>query len=195
MTKIYIYDISSHKYNIDKLKSELSYLYIKERDKYQKEKDKILSLISYTVLSKYLKDDFNYINTNLKIDENNKPYLEGIYFNISHSKNMIAIIISDYECGIDIEMIDYNKDYSKNISRILNEEEQIIYVETDNKEEYFTKCWTKKEAYLKKLGTGIILSKLKDIYINIPSLLISDKQNNKYILSICTNNKYTISYI
>lgn len=192
MTKVYIYDKSNKTFNIDTLKENLHYSTIKERNKYKQYDDLINSLIGYTLLQKYLKEDFNIIDYNIKLNEHNKPYLDNIYFNISHSKNLICVVISNLECGIDIEYINYDKDYKDIYMKVLTKEEQDIYTTTANKPKYFTECFTKKEAYLKKLGLGIMLSKLKDIYISVDPIIIKDELNNEYSLSIDTCGEYII---
>lgn len=74
-------------------------------------------------LDKILEKHFGLIlNPNdIKFDNNGKPYHKDIKFNISHSEELIAIIVSKEECSIDIQQ-GYN---------------------------YEIKTWTKEEAILK----------------------------------------------
>lgn len=192
MTKVYIYDKSNKSFDIESLKKSLHYELIKNRNKYEQHDDLVNSLIGYNLLQKYLEEEFNITNANVYFNEHNKPCLENIHFNISHSKNLICVVISNYECGIDIEYIDYDKDYKDIYMKVLTQEEQDIYIATNNKPKYFIECFTKKEAYLKKIGTGIKLSELKDIYILEPSYTIQDIYNNEYSLSVNTIEEYVI---
>ena len=135
-----------------------------------------------------LEHDYNNLeNEEIVFNEYQKPYLlsEKVYFNISHSKSAIAIIISDSECGIDIEYTDYNKKL-KCLNRILNSKEQEEYNNSDDKVLYFYKQWTIKEAYFKYLGTGI---KLKYIQLNI------ENKNIKTEEITLNNEKYVVSYL
>ena len=189
MTKVYIYDKTKKEHNLDELKCNIPY---NIKRKYQQSEDILNSLLGYTLLSKYLNDDFGYTNKNLTYNEFGKPYLKDIYFSISHSHNMIALIISNEECGIDIEYIDKDRNYDLLSKKILSDNEYDIYINELQKEEYFITCWTKKEAFLKSLGTGIIKSKLSEVDENINSFKIVDGNNKEYIISIYSKESFNI---
>jgi phosphopantetheinyl transferase len=72
--------------------------------------------------------------------ERNKPYINGIYFNISNSAELIAIVISDQECSIDIEYVDYKRNIDLISQRLFNE--------VLNNELFYQK-WTIFEANIK----------------------------------------------
>lgn len=189
MTRVYIYDKRNIEHNIDELKNNLVY---KIKNKYQQFDDILNSLIGYTLLAKYLKQDFSYTNNNLLYNEFGKPYLDNIYFNISHSCNFIVVIISNDICGIDIEYIDKDRNYDLLSTKILSNNEYDIYIKSERKEEYFITCWTKKEAYFKGIGTGLIKSKLNELDKDIYSVKIIDSKNKEYILSIYANEEFEI---
>lgn len=109
-----------------------------------------ISLLSYHHLIKILRNDFKI--DEVKIDFSSKPRLinSSYQFNISHCKNYILIGISDEELGVDIE--EKSRVISDNlIDRTLSiEEKRLVNNSID-----FLRCWVKKEAYLKYLGTGI----------------------------------------
>ena len=195
MTKVYIYDITNCSYTIDEIKDKLRYQKIKSRNKYSKEEDLRRSYIAYLLLQKYLKDDFNITDSTLEFDLYQKPYIKNIYFNITHSNNIIGVIISNKLCGIDIEYIDYHKNYDLLAKKILSTEEYNIYISLDkiiDKNIYFIKCFTQKEAYLKAVGTGIILSMLKEKIDDITSINIKDDNSSSYVLSIYKEEDFTI---
>lgn len=156
--------------------------------KYSDSKMKEISLKAWSYLYQILINDFN-INIkdiNIIYNEYNKPYLinNKIYFNISHSYDIIAIIISDKECGIDIEYIDESREIDKVISKIFSKPELFQYQNTNDKITYFYEIWTKKEAYFKMLGTGIQLKRLnceRDLQ-NVNTQIIQDNKQ-KYCLS------------
>jgi 4'-phosphopantetheinyl transferase len=88
-------------------------------------------------------------------NEHGTPYLEnGPYFSISHSQRGIAVAVSDMPIGIDIEAIrPINEGL---ILKTMNaEEQQRIFTSYDIEAE-FIRLWTRKEAYVKMQGTGII---------------------------------------
>lgn len=88
-------------------------------------------------------------------NEHGAPYLEdGPYFSISHSKRGIAVAISDEPIGIDIEAIrPLNEGL---VQKTMNPQEQAQIAVAANPAQEFIRLWTRKEAYVKMLGTGII---------------------------------------
>ena len=124
-----------------------------------------------------------------------KPYIEEkINFNITHSNNYVAVIISDGCCGIDIEMCNEERDWNKLKDVILTNQEKNNIKDNNG----LVKYWSKKEAYFKKLGCGIDFSKLKqDInYDEVATLRLKDLKNNEYYLSYISDDKeYTIEKI
>lgn len=93
-----------------------------------------------------------------------KPYLLGfpdIHFNISHSGDLLVCAVSTKPVGIDAEKIgEYSK---KVIERICSSKELEKVLKSDDRNLEFCRLWTKKEAYLKLLGTGIQTLNLKDV--------------------------------
>ena len=114
------------------------------------------------------------------IDEKNVTYVPGEYgkprikelpfleYNISHSGTMVALVYHDNKtnndpetmasCGIDVEMVKGHGD--RMADRILAPEEFAIYKALKNQNvsaanAFFTREWTRKEAYLKYKGTGL----------------------------------------
>ena len=96
--------------------------------------------LSYFMLDKILKENFNIENRKLEFI-NNKPYLVSgnLFFSITHSSDYIVIGISKNECGIDIEIIK-ERDF-QSISKRMN------FVSSSLEE--FYKNWTKFEAEYK----------------------------------------------
>lgn len=92
--------------------------------------------------------------------EKGKPYFkeEPIYFSLSHSGDYVFGVFSEREIGADIQ---YGKpDYSERIvSRFFTEKEQKLWQGCSCKEarrRLFYKLWTRKEAYGKLTGGGIV---------------------------------------
>lgn len=85
--------------------------------------------------------------------ENGKPYLEScpeVYFNLSHSMNIIACVISNAEVGVDIECVREIRDLT--VQKVFSDRERKMA--GGSKEEY-VKLWTMKESFAKLLGTGL----------------------------------------
>lgn len=121
--------------------------------------DKKRCILAEVLLKKGLKY-FNIYDYELIYNENNKPYIKdsNIYFNISHSGDYVAIIMSDVEVGIDIQKI---KELKLNIAKRFfheNEYQRIIDEKDVNKQtELFYIYWTMKEAYTKAIGKGLAI--------------------------------------
>jgi 4'-phosphopantetheinyl transferase len=110
------------------------------------------------LLSNYLMCQPNEIK--FEIGDFGKPKLTNsdLAFNLSHSKNKAIIAIAlDLQLGIDIEYIDEKKE-AKQIAKnfFSNEEINQLYTLEDVKlADGFFNIWTKKEAFIKAIGTGL----------------------------------------
>lgn len=147
---------------------------------YSLKEDKLNSRTAYFLLLRYRKDN-NIPVGSIFFSEHGKPYRKnGIFFSISHSRNRIAVLISSSECGIDIQEVQ-NKDFDSRSERVLSHRERLLYLESKDKPSFFTSCWVRKEAYLKRIGTGIAsLSELKKVDENLTISSILDSEGNKY---------------
>ena len=123
-------------------------------------------------------------------NEHGKPYWkEGKFFNISHCKEGIAVVVADEKVGIDIEGI--RRADKELIERVMNENEKRIIASGKTREEsdrLFTRLWTQKEAVVKAIGTGIIS------FEQLQTLL-TDQQSRFNIQTIEKENYiYSIAY-
>ena len=182
MTKLYLFDIKNY-LKSDNEKFKLIPPSFKKRiDRYKDESDKLRSSIGYYLLIKYLKEDFNIeINDeDILTNKFDKPYIKNnpIYFSISHSLNFVGVLLSDNECGLDIQHDD-NLTHEKLAKKILLDKEYEMY---EKNRDILFKKWVQIEAYYKKMGTGIKYNNL-DISIDHMVYEIFDNQNNKYYLS------------
>lgn len=88
------------------------------------------------------------------VHSNGKPYTtNGLFFNVSHSGNYVVLAVSDKEIGCDIQKCD-EKNYLRVGKFVFHKNEIELLNSTDDKLTTFFEIWTKKEAYLKLLGTG-----------------------------------------
>ncbi len=95
------------------------------------------------------------------IGEHGKPFLanyEGVHFNISHCSRAVAVAVSHCNVGVDVEG---SRRYSEGVlHRSMSHEEQAEIAQSNNPEAAFARLWTRKEAYFKWLGTGILIARL-----------------------------------
>lgn len=90
----------------------------------------------------------------------NKPILESgnLHFNISHTRDSFAFAVSEHSrVGIDLEKTDRKINFKSIAKRFFSRDENEFISEyaNDSPERFFL-LWTRKEALLKALGTGII---------------------------------------
>lgn len=104
------------------------------------------------ILNQYYKVDVESIK--LFTNDYGKPYLFGennIYFNITHSGDYIVCAISDKEIGVDLQYKNIFE-YERLVKRFFSLEERKRIKSLD----IFYEVWSKKEAYLKYLGIGLV---------------------------------------
>lgn len=81
-----------------------------------------------------------------------KPYLEGnaLQFSLSHTQGAVCAAFSDEEVGVDIERRD-RRVSERVCERVLGENEKPLVRSSED----LLRLWVQKEAFLKRLGTGI----------------------------------------
>jgi 4'-phosphopantetheinyl transferase len=134
----------------------------------------------FDVLNKYY---------NLKINESDiiknkygKPYLKNthLFYNISHTQNIIVIAVSNIEMGIDAEKL------SRKIFSALTE--KFFKNEYQNPSDII-KLWAIKESFIKYIGKSVILE-LKHIKIKDNKILYNNKIINVNIMNHLIDNIY-----
>ena len=139
--------------------------------------------------------------------ENGKPYLReypDVYFNISHTKNIITCVISSVEVGVDIEHVRNVSETT--INKVFSENEQKL---AGFSMDGYIRLWTMKEACAKFSGAGLsaildgleILEKGNETYVKklnqdirktfcckvIAEGKLLDDNNCSYYYSVCVN--------
>lgn len=122
-----------------------------------------------------------------------KPFIKGMkdfHFNISHTKNAVAVAFSLNEVGIDVEKV---REFDEKIVKRFFTENEKHYVLSGQKNanQRFFEVWTKKEAYVKYLGDGLNMS-MRSFDVLSPEIannLITYIKED-YILTTCTEQKY-----
>ena len=96
----------------------------------------------------------------LAFEPNGKPFLPGsdVYFNVSHSGTMAVVALSGRgPIGVDVEWHDRRVDLLGVADRFFaaTEVQKLHDLPAHRLERGFYACWTRKEAYIKALGTGL----------------------------------------
>lgn len=156
------------------------------------EKDKKMTLLSRHLLSQLLNTKYNltYHQLNIKYNKYNKPYIDNVYFNISHSHDYAIAVTSYYKVGVDIEKI---RKVNLNIINIFCTEQEKQYIlNSKNPYQSLFEIFCLKEAYFKMIGTGIYNPKQiefvknnQSFSCNIPNLNIKILYSlDQYIIAI-----------
>lgn len=93
----------------------------------------------------------------IKLGFNGKPEAEGIFFNLSHSKNMVICAVSDKVVGCDIEQVSVALEKVAERFFRQREIEYLLKFAGQQKNKEFYRLWTMKESYMKMTGEGMRL--------------------------------------
>lgn len=129
------------------------------------------------------------LDTKIGYGEFGKPYLPDypyVHFNISHSGQYVTCVVSDRPVGIDIQVIrSYYPDVAR---RVYNPRELEQIKNSADPAAEFTKLWTKKEAYLKMLGCGLITD-FKTMACSTVAQVKTLKYENTYLSYVSAGNE------
>lgn len=155
--------------------------------------DKKLSLYSELLVRTIICQTLNIPNTEIIFDRNKygKPYLRGyhdFHFNLSHTRDAIAVAVSNGPVGVDIEKFrDANIEIAKRF--FTDGEASFITRNIIDTDKRFYEIWTKKEAYIKFIGKGLSIPLNSfDVLDNNISINIHTFEKDDYIISVC--NEY-----
>lgn len=162
MVKVYIADATELKeknlYN--RLYMDLDIARRAKTDRFLFHKDKRLSVAAGALLQIALQME-HVRNPAIKVTPYGKPYLSGIdrlYFNLSHSEEMVMCAIAEKEVGCDVEKMAV---LDRKLAEYVMTEYELdqIYGLKRGKEqqELFFRLWTLKESYMKATGLGFRL--------------------------------------
>lgn len=152
--------------------------------------------------------DFSYMG-------NGKPYIPeypDLQFNLSHSKNIIACVISNLEVGVDVEHVREIKEAT--VRKVFSEKEREIVGHT---KEGYVRLWTIKEACAKLTGIGMadiwsglqVLENEKGCFVEklnqdirktscytvVTEGYLSDSKQIPYFYSVCANDELYVETI
>lgn len=164
-------------------------------NRFRNHEDRRLKLFGKMIVRKYqtvLNGKFSWSNW-LTTGEGKPWYKGGKEFNISHSGDFVAVAFSDEKVGLDIEKctefdIDAITDY-------LHEDEKKYIHAAKNVSDAFFTVWTRKEAYLKAKGIGIVQGLNKEnclqycVETSEKWFLTSLAMIPNYKLAICSKTK------
>lgn len=125
-------------------------------DRYLRQEDAHRCILADGLLRRVLGADWLSVSRTKR----GKPFLPGredLHFNLSHSGRWVVIAWADRPVGVDVETVLMNESKESLARRFFHEDEQSYLFSAHGQERAhrFFEIWTKKESYLKYLGTGI----------------------------------------
>lgn len=189
-------DQAKHSYLIDKYLHTFSEDFSKKVLKFKRWQDAQLSLLGRILLNFGLESHFNIINPQIVYNRKGKPFLldHEVYFNISHTSDLVICTIANFPIGIDVEkkvpdfeFNDFKYQMTKNEYKKIND--------SPNKIESFYTYWTEKESVIKAHGDGLQIP-LNSFEIKNQECLIEKEIfytrdvffNDSYKCNIASNN-------
>jgi len=161
--------------------------------KYKHIEDKVLSLYGELMIRMGLSKQLGLNHNELKFDFNEygKPYCQ-IYthmkFNLSHTRTCIIVCFSENkEVGVDVERLG---DPPFEIMDFCFNKSEIDYINNSkvSKIRSFFEIWTRKEAYLKWKGTGMV-SNLGEIdTYSMESPKFYSYTSEEYFCTVCSES-------
>lgn len=123
-------------------------------------------------------------------NENGKPMLdascglEHVHFNLSHAGDYAVLVVADREIGVDIEKLRNNR--LSVAKRFFCEEEynHIMQCSEEMRDACFLKYWTMKEAYVKRIGTGLSVPLNSFVVEQDKYLCIYPFRQDRYCVSV-----------
>lgn len=102
-------------------------------------------------------------NLRFSTGDRGKPYLASPeienppHFNLSHSGNVVALIVGPVDVGVDVESLREVSSAGRLAHRFFSPSEQSIVNALGGpvRDHAFLRIWTQKEAYLKATGLGV----------------------------------------
>lgn len=91
-----------------------------------------------------------------------KPFLaqHQLQFNVSHSRELALYAVTlSHDVGVDIEHLRPLPDFEQIATRFfsINEQQVLLNLPPNQQEKAFFTCWTRKEAYIKAIGQGLMM--------------------------------------
>jgi len=124
----------------------------------------------------------------IRIAKNGKPFIEGLFFNISHTENKVMCALSTKgEIGIDIEKIK-PIDLQNFVAFFTKKEMQLIQTASEPLQDFY-RIWTRKESIIKALGAN--LAYLHQIEIDQHVDVYYENERQWYMQDLDLGNGYT----
>ncbi len=205
----FLYNLNIQEYitKIPYFKSILSFNEKEKVNQINNEKLQDFTIISFGIRRVVISNHLNILPEEIEFKKNiyGRPFINNcnedkITFNLSHSKERIAIIVGkESPVGVDIQFIDPKVKVHKIASRFFKKEEAeyLQKLKSNNATEEFFYLWTIKEAFTKALGMGFHYPFSDVIMPTLPikAFEISEEADKKWQRFTYINSNYVVSCV
>lgn len=184
---IYIND-HINDFDLDEALSQLSEQRRQQALRFRHELGQRQCAAAYLLLCKALREQYGITEQPIfSYGEHGKPSIVGhpdIHFNLSHCSQAVVCAVSSQPVGVDVETIRHFKEPLARYT--MNDDELSLITASSAPDVEFVKLWTKKEAVLKLLGTGI-RNNMKDVLVGQPPVTTVVNLQRGYVYSLAGN--------
>ena len=162
-----------------------NYIYSTKNEELQKQRYYVWKLLEYA-----LKNSFGYSmeNINFKFNKSGKWECDKCFFSLSHTKDIVAVALSEKVIGTDIESTE--RQVSPTLyNKILTEKETDEYLSLNEKDqkEFILKKWCQKESIFKIQSENVFNPKKIETDKNFKSDIFI-KNNKTYYYCVSGEN-------
>lgn len=128
------------------------------------------------IISRFLLETLVGKKVEVKYADSGKPFCDGVHFSISHTKNFVAVIVSNKPVGIDIE---YKSDRIFRITeKFMHPDELKTLSECSEKQKFALICWCAKETVFKIIEeNGVDFAKM-NCKVNFDEIILTYKNRD-----------------
>ena len=160
--------------------------------KYRFDKDRRLSL-GAGLLLKYMLTDMG-VPAQIHYNEFGKPYLKGkdVHFNISHDGKYALCAAAHIPVGADVQKL---TEYDPRLTEAVFCPDEIVYIENSaDKDRAFTRLWTRKESYIKLIGTGMSADLRSFSVLDDGTAYYNETETEEHLICVCSFERTDIDF-
>lgn len=143
------------------------------------------------IISRFLLETLVGRKVEVKYADSGKPFCDGMHFSISHTKNFVAVIVSNKPVGVDIE---YKSDRIFRITeKFMHPDELKTLSECSEKQKFALICWCAKETVFKIIEeNGVDFAKM-NCKVNFDEIILT-YQNRDFTLKFMDFSEFFIVF-
>ncbi len=149
----------------------------------QKQKYFVWKLLAYALKHSFGKDITEFT---FEKSTSGKWKCDGVEFSLAHCKTAVAVAVSAFPVGVDIEIKKREID-EKVAQKILSEREYLAYLSSNEKREFLLKKWVEKESIFKSLDQSGFFTSQPKAYSTRTWVAETPINGEKYLLGVASD--------